>query len=200
MESAAEPMLLDRYLPRYDVTETHAVIVEATTDATWQILRGCDLARSPVIRALLEIRSLPNRIRQILNGQPAARARPPLTLDDMARAGFVLLGERPGREIALGTIVQPWKAVTDSIRQPQVDPDGFAAFDSPGFVKVAFNVRVEPYGRGRSLLTTETRTAATDAVSLRRFSRYWLLVGPFSALIRRLMLRIVKTDAVALHH
>jgi len=67
-------------------------------------------------------------------------------------------------------------------------------------VKVAFNVRVEPYGRGRSLLTTETRTAATDAASLRRFSRYRLLVGPFNALIRRLMLRIVKADAVALNH
>ena len=63
-------------------------------------------------------------------------------------------------------------------------------------MKVAFNVRVEPYGRGRSLLTTETRTTATDAASLRRFSGCWLLVGPFSALIRRLMLRIVKADAV----
>ena len=200
MESVAEPMLLDRYLPQYDVTETHAVIVEATTDATWHALRGGDLARSPVIRALLELRSLPNRIWQILNGQPGAHARPPMTLDDMARAGFVLLGERPGREIALGTVVQPWKAVTDNFPHPHVDAEGFAAFHSPGFVKVAFNVRVEPYGRGRSLLTTETRTAATDAASLRRFSRYWLLVGPFSALIRRLMLHIVKADAVALHH
>jgi len=118
----------------------------------------------------------------------------------MARAGFVLLGERPGREIALRTVVQPWKAVTDNIPPPHVDAEGFAAFHSPGFVKVAFNVRVEPYGRGRSLLTTETRTAATDAASLRRFSRYRLLVGPFNALIRRLMLRIVKADAVALNH
>jgi hypothetical protein len=54
---------------------------------------------------------------------------------------------------------------------------------------------VEPYGSGRALITTETRTAATDPASLRRFARYWLLVGPFSALIRRLLLRIVKSDA-----
>src|ERR1019366_56115 len=53
----------------------------------------------------------------------------------------------------------------------------------------------EPWGSGRSLITTETRTAATDPASLRRFARYWLLVGPFSALIRRLTLRIVKSDA-----
>jgi hypothetical protein len=153
-----------------------------------------------VIRALLELRSLLNRMQQILKGRPAAPARAPLTLDDMMRTGFMLLGERPGREIALGAVVQPWKAVTDNTPQPQVEADRFAAFHSPGFVKVAFNVRVDTYGRGRSLLTTETRAAANDLASLRRFSRYWLLVGPFSALIRRLMLRIVKADAVERHH
>jgi hypothetical protein len=200
VESEAESMLLDLYLPRYDVTESHAMIVDANIDATWHALRGCDLSRSPIIRALLELRSLPNRMQRILKGRPAAPARPPLTLDDMMRTGFMLLGERPGREIALGAVVQPWKAVTDNTPQPQVEADRFVAFHSPGFVKVAFNFRVEPYGRGRSLLTTETRVAATDPASLRRFSRYWLLVGPFSALIRRLMLRIVKADALEQHH
>ena len=51
------------------------------------------------------------------------------------------------------------------------------------------------YSSGRALVTTETRTAATDPTSLRHFARYWMLVGPFSALIRRLMLRIAKSDA-----
>jgi hypothetical protein len=91
--------------------------------------------------------------------------------------------------------VQPWKAVTGDEPAPQVEAGRFAAFDTPGYVKVAFNIRVEPYGSGRALITTETRTAATDPASLRRFARYWLLVGPFSALIRRLLLRIVTSDA-----
>jgi len=64
-----------------------------------------------------------------------------------------------------------------------------------GYVKVAFNIRVEPYGTGRSLITTEKRTAATVSTSLHHFARYWILVGPFSALIRRLMLRMVNSDA-----
>ena len=113
----------------------------------------------------------------------------------MERTGFLLLGESPGHEIVFSTVVQPWKAVTDDEPAPQAEPGRFAAFDTPGYVKVAFNIRVEPYGSGRALITTETRTAATDPTSLRRFTRYWLLVGPFSALIRRLMLRIVKSDA-----
>jgi len=188
-------MLLDLYLPQYDVTETHAVIVDADTELTWQAARRGDLSQSAVTRALLELRSLPNRLRWVLKGQPARTARPPLNLDDMKRVGFLLLGERPGHEIVFGSVVQPWKAVTDDGPSPQVEADQFATFDTPGYVKVAFNIRVEPYGSRRSLITTETRTAATDPASLRRFSRYWLVVGPTSALIRRLMLRIVKSDA-----
>ena len=46
-------MLLDRYLPRYDVTETHAVIIDADTDLTWQAVRRSDLSRSAVIHVLL---------------------------------------------------------------------------------------------------------------------------------------------------
>ncbi len=187
-------MLLDRYLPQYDVTEAHAVVVDADTDLTWQAVRRSDLSRSAVVHVLLELRSLPNRLQRVLKRQPPGPARPPLTLQDMERAGFLLLGESPGHEIVFGSVVQPWKAVTDG-PAPQVDPGRFAAFDTPGYVKVAFNIRVEPYGSGRALITTETRTAATDAASLRRFARYWILVGPFSALIRRLALRIVTSDA-----
>jgi hypothetical protein len=195
VQSDAEAMLLDAYLPSYDVTETHAVVVDADTDLTWQAVRRSDLSRSAVVRALLELRSLPNRLQRVVTGRPAGPARPPLTLDDMERAGFVLLGERPGREIVFGTVVKPWNAVTDDEPAPEVDAGRFAAFDIPGYVKVAFNLRVEPYGSGRALVTTETRTAATDPASLHRFARYWMLVGPFSALIRRLMLRIAKSDA-----
>lgn len=195
MQSEAEMMLLDRYLPKYDITEAHAVVVDADMDLTWQAVRRSDLSRSAMIRSLLELRSLPNRLHGVLRRRPSEASHPPLTLDDMERAGFLLLGERPGHEIVFGSVVQPWKAVTDDEPALQVEAGRFAAFDTPGYVKVAFNIRVEPYGSGRALITTETRTAATDPTSFRRFARYWMLVGPFSALIRRLMLRIAKSDA-----
>ena len=163
MPSEAEAMLLDRHLPRYDVTETHAVVVDADTDGTRQAVRRSDLSRSAVIRVLLEMRSLPNRLQEFRKGRPPGPARPPLTLGDMQRAGFLLLGEWPGHEIVFGAVVQPWKAVTDDQTAPQVDAGRFAAFDTPGYVKVAFNIRVEPHGSGRALITPETRTAATES-------------------------------------
>jgi hypothetical protein len=39
-----------------------------------------------VIRVLLEMRSLPNRLQGFLKGRPAGPSRPPLTPDDMERA------------------------------------------------------------------------------------------------------------------
>ena len=161
MQSEAEAMLLDRYLPQYDVTETHAVIIDAGTGLTWQAVRRSDLSRSAVIRVLLELRSLPNRLQRVLKRRPPGPGRPPLTLDDMERAGFLLLGESRGHEIVFGTVVQPWKAVTDEEPAPRVESGRFAASGTPGYVKVAFNIRVEPYGSERALITTETRTAAT---------------------------------------
>jgi hypothetical protein len=129
---------------RYDVTETHAVVVGADTGLTWQAVRRSDLSRSAVIRVLLEMRSLPNRLQGFLTGRPSETSLPPLTLEDMERAGFLLLGEWPGHEIVFGTVAQPWKAVTGGEPAPQVEPGRFAAFDTPGYVKVAFNIRVEP--------------------------------------------------------
>ena len=121
MQSEAGAMLLDGYLPQYDVTETHAVIIDADADLTWQAVRRSDLSRSAVIRVLLELRSLTNRLQRVLKGQPTGPARPPLTLKDMERAGFLLLGESPGHEIVFGTVLQPWKAVTGDQPAPQVE-------------------------------------------------------------------------------
>ncbi|HUY98836.1 MAG TPA: SRPBCC family protein [Thermomicrobiaceae bacterium] len=195
MPVQTEPLLLDRYLPHYDVTEVDAVVIDADPETTWQAIRRSDLGRSPVIRALLELRGLPVRLRRIVSRRPAESALPPLTLDEMTRAGFVLLEEVHGREIVLGQISRPWRVSDPADRAPAVGPSEFAAFDRPGFAKIAFNIRLEPYGSGRTLVTTETRTATTDPATARRFGRYWTLIGPFSGLIRRLMLGLVKADA-----
>ena len=74
----------------------------------------------------------PNRLQRVLTRRPPGPARPPLNLDDMERAGFLLLGESPGHEIVFGTVVQPWKAITDDEPATQAGPARFAAFDTPG--------------------------------------------------------------------
>lgn len=187
--SADEPLLLDSYLGEYDVAEVHACIVNGDVRATWEAIRNADLSSIPVVHSLLVLRSLPGRLRAINSGQ-AAPAPPPFSFGDMPRVGFQLLGERPA-EIAFGFVGKPWKVGAE---QPlAIGRDDFAAFSDPGYAKVAFSIRAKPYGTHRTLITTETRTATTDAATRRRFAAYWKLIGPFSALIRRLILRQVTS-------
>jgi membrane protein implicated in regulation of membrane protease activity len=44
-------------------------------------------------------------------------------------------------------------------------------------------------------LTTETRVHVPDGVARRRFARYWRVVGPFSGVTRRQVLRAAKRRA-----
>lgn len=54
---------------------------------------------------------------------------------------------------------------------------------------------MDPLGAEESEFLTETRTAATDAYARERFRRYWAVVSPGVLLIRRAMIRQVKTEA-----
>jgi hypothetical protein len=60
---------------------------------------------------------------------------------------------------------------------------------------VATSFLVLPYGTGRSLLCTETRTATTDPDSARQFRRYWKIIGPFAGYIMRHWLTLAKQHA-----
>jgi hypothetical protein len=59
-------------------------------------------------------------------------------------------------------------------------------------VRVAADLGAIPAGDG-CVLSTETRVQAVDDRSRRMFGRYWLVVGPFSGLIRRRWLRAVES-------
>ncbi len=67
--------------------------------------------------------------------------------------------------------------------------DDVAVFRRDGRVTIAVAFWAEPLAQGRSLLRTETRVYASDASSRWRFRAYWLVVRPFSGLIRRSWLR-----------
>lgn len=191
MTREAEPVLLDGYLPEYDVSECHACVVDADVETTWAAVRGADLSRIGPVRALLAARAVPGRLRARTRGEPAPPT-PPFTFADMPRVGFALLVDGPA-EIAFGSVTRPWEIGDE---QPvAIGPDTFAAFDQPGYAKVAFAIRTDPYGPHRTLVLTETRVATTDARSRQRFASYWRVAGPVSALIRRMILRRVKAQA-----
>ena len=59
----------------------------------------------------------------------------------------------------------------------------------------AWERRADAISATESVARTETRVATTDQASRTAFRRYWSLVSPGVALIRRISLRLVKAEA-----
>ena len=185
------PSLINEYLPEYDVVERHETTIRAPRGAVYAAVRQMDMTRSPVIRSLFALRSVPALLSR-RSGQK--RERLGLTLDGLLDNGFVLLGEKPGEELLLGLVGRFWTPSGGLVR---VDADGFRAFQRPGYARAAWNFSLSEVSDGNTLLATETRVQCTDSTSRRRFGLYWTVIGPFSGLIRREILRSIKREAEA---
>ena len=187
------PTLLDRFLPEYEVVERHQTRIAAPADVTFAAARAMNLAASPVVRAIFRGRELLMRS----SVEERAEQRPLQSLiDEVLSIGWGVLAQESGREIVLGAVTQPWKSdVTFRV----LPPDEFAAFDEPGFAKIAWTIRAEPLGPATSRFYTETRVATTDTEARKRFRRYWTMVSPGVRLIRRESVRLVRADAERRH-
>lgn len=161
-----------RWLPTAHVRSCHERTVAASPEQTMRALEDLDLGQSLIARVLFALRGLP---------------RDALKLSGVGSFGFATL-ERGEDEWVLGFIGQPWR-LTGGIRH--VPAAQFRDFCEPGYARVAWSFCVRDEGAGGTRLITETRVHCTDEVSRRRFRRYWWCIGPFSGLIRRLMLRMV---------
>jgi hypothetical protein len=178
--------LLDRFMPAYEVRERHQTMVAPPAEATWPAARGLDQHRSPQIRAIF-------RGRELLMRATPDRTRPRQDfLTEVLALGWRVLAEEPGRALVMGAVTQPWQA---NVVFRGLPPEEFAAFAEPGYAKIVWNLAVTPLGAGRSVFSTETRVATTDADARRRFRRYWALMSPGILLIRRESLRLVRCEA-----
>jgi hypothetical protein len=117
------------------------------------------VAGDPVTRLLFRLRGVP------VNG----------TIGDLfVRMRFEELA-RTEHEIVLGAAGAPWRRGGGLRRIAEAQP---------GTVRVVVNFIADG-----ERLSTETRIEALDDAARRAFLRYWRVVGPFSALIRRRWLK-----------
>jgi hypothetical protein len=180
-------VLLDQFMPAYDVVERHAARVHAPADAVFAAACEQNLQASPVTRAIF-------RTREIVLG---AKGAPPRVAKGLLREvmdlGWGVLAEVPGREVVVAAVTRPWEA---DVTFRAIDPAAFASFDRPGYVKIAWTLRADPIGPSDTMFLTETRAVATDAAARRKFRLYWALFSPGITLIRRLSLGPLARDAV----
>ena len=146
-------------MPLCDWRERHERALPVTAEQAVAALLSSPAAPDLAVRLLFRLRGL----------------RTDATIGDaFARMGFAELHRSP-TEIVVGASGTPWRP-----------SGGISPFDAgdPGTVRIATDVRAVPAAAG-CVLSTETRIAAVDNAARRAFGRYWRLVGPFSALIRR---------------
>lgn len=177
--------LLDEWMPRWDVSDRHELTVAAPADRTYGAVRAVDFAASPAARLLFAIRNLP----AIARGR---RVPPSVTLDDTVRSGFALLAEEPGREIVVGVAGRFWALSGARLR---ISAGEFAGHAAPGTAKAAMSFRVDALGAERSRVVTETRVLCADAAARRSFRRYWTVIRPGSAIIRKVALAQIRRAA-----
>ena len=150
---------LDDLLPDYDVRERHQRWVAAAPKDAVAAALGVPLAPDALVRALFRVRGIPG------GGSVYG------TLRALGFEQLVCADDR----VVLGAAGRPWSP------RGRIAPFASAG---PGQVRVAVSIEAAAEGDG-ARLATETRVAAADASARRAFRRYWLVVGPFSALIRR---------------
>jgi hypothetical protein len=194
---AGDAMLIDRFLPTFAFDIVESVVIDADVATTWRALLDTDLMQvhTPLMDAAFWVRGLPVRVTTALGRTPPA-APPPASLKlggEIDLEGWVGLGTAEQREVAFGAVGRFWEP--NITWKQMASPEEFAAFDEPGWGKIAANFSLRPYGAHRTLLSYEARTATPDPDSRRRFARYWRLVRPFVGHIMRAALHEVRAIA-----
>jgi hypothetical protein len=158
---------LETVLPEFDWQEVHTVELSCTAERALSTLLALPVAPDPIVRLLFRLRGL---------------GLGPAIGESFERMGLETLA-RSETEVVAGAAGTPWRRRGDLRR---FDDAG------PGMVRMAIDFCAEPLPSG-CRLSTETRIAAVDQTARRAFRRYWLVVGPFSALVRRRWLAAAAT-------
>src|ERR1700716_2890157 len=126
-------MLLDDYLPEFDVRTSYATRIAASPARVYASLWTANFDYWGVTRALYAVRTLPSfpaRPRDTWRPLRDELFRKRFTLDAILSEGFSLLEERPGEELVLGTVGRFWRARGElcataqfsSVRLPHREP------------------------------------------------------------------------------
>jgi hypothetical protein len=178
--------LIEGFIREPDVAKSHEILIDAPAEVVLDVAEHFDLQSIPTIHFLFRLREFLFLIR------PKPRPQVKALVSETMKLGWVRLAHVPGRELVMGAIAQPW---VGKVQFKSVEPDAFARFAEPGFVKIVWTLEVEPLQRRSTLFRTQTRVLATDAAARKRFLLYWFFAGPLVTLIRILGIRAVRREA-----
>ena len=195
-------MLIDEFMPEFDVNLVVHEVVDATPEETHRALESLDLLDDRIVRTLVTARDLPRRTLNRLRGshevvqQGPIRFRDLLGLEGDSALGWVALGEERGTELLAGLVGEFWHRDYGIVKMRASE---FVAYREPGKVKTVADLSLRAYGDRRTLLSYESRTVSTDDQARTTFGRYWAVLRPFVHVLMRRTVLGIKREAEGLH-
>lgn len=179
---------IDEFAPRYHFRELHETTIAAPAAKVFDAMRSVSANEIALFQTFTWLRRFGRPGPESIMNAPEHKP----ILDVATQSGFLLLHDRPPHEVVIGAVVV---APPGTRRLAKLGILDFKDITAPGFATATMNFRVEDAGSGRSRLITETRVFATDRAALRRFTPYWRVVFPGSAILRVTWLRAIKARA-----
>lgn len=186
---------IDYYIPEFDWVERHKTVINAPPEVVYAELWKMDFGRSSVIRTLFRIRELYGKLVNWLLTKHSAEGprRLGLSLKELTeQTNFILLDDIFAKEIVIGLIGRFWMPTGDLIKVP---PEQFKDYKESGYAKAVWSFSIEDEGNGYTVLSTETRVRSINRKGKSALRIYMLIIGPYSSMTRRVMLRLVRKQA-----
>ncbi len=166
--------LIDKYLRHYTFNEYHEIVVDSPIENAFNVATDFDLSKSRTIAWLFKIRGLPTKRLNLKD-----------FIDDM---GFTNLERNAPYENLIGF----WARLKIA---PVPDYENFINNSISPWIKVVWNFQCVALGENKTRVSTETRVLCVAPFTRITFRLYWLIIKPFSGLIRKKMLKIIKEDS-----
>jgi len=165
--------LIDTYLPRYSFSEYHETVINSSIENVYDKSKNFDLSKSNLIKWLFKVRGLPTKRMHLQ--------------DFISDIGFTNIEENRPVENLIGF----WSGYKI---EPIATPDDFTNHATSASIKGVWNFYLEALNSKQVRLSTETRILCLTPSANVTFALYWMLIKPFSGLIRNRMLQIIKQD------
>ena len=169
-------MLIDKYLPVYHFNEFHSIKVNAPLNDIYEKMLHCDFSQSFLIRFLSRLRGMPKHL---------------YTIEHLTNMGFIKLDEEPGKEILFGMVTDNPMFNTC---QSNVTSKEFIQKADATIIKAVINFKLQDKSNSQHIISTETRVWCGSKAMKSKFKYYWFFIKPFSQLIRKSMLKQMKTQ------
>ncbi|MGI9605155.1 MAG: hypothetical protein ACR2P0_03355 [Acidimicrobiales bacterium] len=184
--TTSPPIDWSELLPDAPFAERHSRIVNAPLTEVWPACLHVHSRELRTLVPLMALRSLPSVIRD--RSLPASHEHRTL-IDTFEAGGFVVIRRdaEPVDDqaaVVFGGVGKFWSP-TNNHPHPFDDSSALLAFEEPGFAKTVATLEARAIDHARTRVITETRVDGTDADATRKFRPYWMLIRPFSGLIRR---------------